>query len=490
MTLAGHLVETIHGSSQTELNRGPVFASVEAMGLDTDHDSTCEAFAVVAGSRLIYVNKPALRSDLSLVSPHCKLADECLDSWLLAAGSVISQANAKPNDVNSLPQLTDRKRIGYRPPRYGRAAVFDVPLTMAESIVSQIGLAVDVKGCGVDADQNPSRVRRGSGTLLLHEAIQELLNSRLLSRVFEQSKLDVTSLPIYALVDLGIVGWCSYFATEMPCVTMLRRAHLRPTGNDEIPSAGSDEELAKHQIELALRRFGISSAPISCSLDILGQGENLALIKNGELIPGVPPVHITRLLLELGIRAPCKIRMTNVQLTRGTKINPLSATLVDFGHYTSESTFVGHHLVTLVNDRPFNWGLFLRETDADWVQPEQGSLVNQKLLGPVQYPAELAKELGYELAFRRLRPGVELAAVKLALKIQRRHLGVDELEREISAFIDQAIPGRSHLKKTSKGGASRTNRVRQIPKIEKMFAAKGKSRARKKMPIVALEAKG
>ncbi|MGB5870406.1 MAG: hypothetical protein WBH04_09410 [Albidovulum sp.] len=48
--------------------------------------------------------------------------------------------------------------------------------------------------------------------------------------------------------------------------------------------------------------------------------------------------------------------------------DPIQATLVDFGHYTAEPDYTGHHLLTLVHDRPLNWGSFLRDSDPGWVR--------------------------------------------------------------------------------------------------------------------------
>lgn len=411
----------------------PVFANLSSM--ETGPETVREDFPVLQGTRLLYADLGAVRADFARTGQSLP-DDGDLRRWLTTAGSVLSLANTREANVNEAPAWNGTLRSGLRPPRYGRAGIFDAPLGSASG-----GLAIDVKGCGVATGRTPLRERRGSGTLLLHEALQELINGRVLARVFADAGEDVECLPIYGLVDLGIKGWCSYFAREMPCVTLLRRAHLRPADNIEIPSSGSDEEIAKHRIELILRRYGLSSAPMSCCIRFSGEGDALRIIKNGVEMVGVPPAFIARFLGEIGLTAPSSVRVNNVQLTQASRAWPLQATLVDFGHYTAEPIYDGHHLVTLVSDRPFNWGTFVRENGPDWMQPDESRSVNQSLAGPVWYPPGLARSLGYDLALRRMRPGVEHAAVCLSIGVDEGRLSVNELGNAIDDFVDKVAPG-------------------------------------------------
>jgi len=64
----------------------------------------------------------------------------------------------------------------------------------------------------------------------------------------------------------------------------------------------------------------------------------------------LPSGLIARHLKETGITAPRTVRLNNVQLTAGPTAHPLSATLVDFGHYTVEPGYQDHDLVTLVSE--------------------------------------------------------------------------------------------------------------------------------------------
>jgi hypothetical protein len=410
-----------------------IFQTVGAMGCLTSCDIVSEPFNELEGTTLLYADLTALRADVDEVRAGMQLPDKTLTDWLLAAGSVLSDPNSTTCTTNSEPRRSGRVKTGYRPPRYGRAAIFTVRFTGQD-----LTLVADVKGCGVAAPQRPQRVQRGSGTLLLHEAIQELINARLLDILFLRAGMDVRCLPVYGLVDLGLTGWCSYFSEPMPCVAMVRRGHLRDDGNLEMPASDSVEELVKHQIELTLRRFGVSSAPRSCAIDFICNEGELQMFKNGMRIDGVTHELIAQHLQVIGLDAPCNVRVNNVQLTKGCVADPIQATLVDFGHYTAEPDYVGHHLLTLVHDRPFNWGSFVRDRDSGWVRPDPDLMVDQTLVGPVAYPTALAMMLGYERAATRLRPGAELAATRMALKVRDGLLQPADLTAEIDDFAMRA----------------------------------------------------
>jgi hypothetical protein len=410
-----------------------VFQTVDAMGCLPSPDVVPERFNELEGTRLLYADFAALRADVDEVRTGLRLPEKALSDWLLAAGSVLSDPNSTQFLTNSEPRLSDRVKTGYRPPRYGRAAIFTVPF-----VDHDLSLVADVKGCGVAAPLQPQRVQRGSGTLLLHEAIQEVINARLLDIVFQRVGMDVRCLPVYGLVDLGLIGWCSYFSEPMPCVAMVRRGHLRDDGNLEMQASDSVEEAVKHRIELTLRRFGLSSAPQSCAIDFICNEGELQMFKNGRRIDCVTHDLIARHLQVVGLEAPCNVRVNNVQLTKGCVADPVQATLVDFGHYTAEPDYTGHHLLTLVHDRPFNWGSFVRDSDPGWVRPDPDLIVDQSLVGPVAYPTALATMLGYERAATRLRPGAELAATKMALRVRDGLLRPADLAAEIDDFALRA----------------------------------------------------
>ena len=92
-----------------------------------------------------------------------------------------------------------------------------------------------------------------------------------------------------------------------------------------------------------------------------------------------------------------------------------------------------------MRDRPFNWGTFLHENDENWVQPDPTRCVDQKLVGPLQYPRKLALDLGYDQALQRLRPGVELKAVQMALSWRDGELDLPRIEFEIDEFVNDVF---------------------------------------------------
>lgn len=328
-----------------------IFKTKDAFCAAQDVTLMQETFHQMDQTKLVYFDEAAVRRDLVQTYPGDTLKFAGLTEWIRQAGSVLSSPNMQENGANEIPVGATRSRIGGRPPRYGRAAVFEVEMSPRRSDMT---LLFDVKGCGVADGVIPIPSRRATGTLMLYDALQEMINAKVLDAIFRHAGVDVRCLPVYGIVDLGISGWCPFFKTLMPCATLVRRGHHRPDGNNEIPLSGSADEQAKHQIETVLRRYGMSSAPPSCAIRFFEKDDELRMTKNSDAI-SVPANLIARHLNEIGIKAPRTVHVNNVQLTAGTTTNPLSATLVDFGHYTFEARHQDHDLVTLVSDRPFNW---------------------------------------------------------------------------------------------------------------------------------------
>ena len=68
------------------------------------------------------------------------------------------------------------------------------------------------------------------------------------------------------------------------------------------------------------------------------------------------------------------------------------------------------------------------------------NLIPCLIVGPIWYPPGLAHSLGYDLALRRMRPGVEHAAVYLSIAVDDGRLSLEELGEAIDDFVDRAAP--------------------------------------------------
>lgn len=336
-----------------------IFTDVAPIAREYGGAARRERFVEPIGTRLLYADIPAIRSDLTHAGLAGDVAAHDLRRWLKDAGSVLSLPNARTNSVNGIPRCSGRARTGLRPPRYGRAAVFDAPI----SVLKAAGIAVDVKGCGVPSGTTPSQKRRFIGTLLLHEALQELLNARLLTEIFRRARVDVTCLPIYGIVDLAITGWCPYLEEEVPCVTMIR---VRISGHTVTMSS----------LPRVAKRSWPSIGSSSSSADsAFRQRQGRA-----------------------------------------------------------------HHPVTLVNDRPFNWGRFVREGGAEYAQPDQGDRLDHAVVGPLPMPQALADDIRFVSSINVRHPGSELAAMRMAIDLRAGKLEHRNLPGAIDDFVRIAAP--------------------------------------------------
>jgi len=134
------------------------------------------------------------------------------------------------------------------------------------------------------------------------------------------------------------------------------------------------------------------------------------------------------------------MRLNNVQLTAGPTAHPLSATLVDFGHYTVEAGYQDHDLVTLVSDRPFNWGTFVKEHDNNWPNPTPATFLDVAMMGHQELPDDLSKQLAFSYHTPLTHPGAEVEALRLALEIRDGVLALADVSDALDEFVSKATP--------------------------------------------------
>ena len=413
----------------------------------SDHALDEDLLCRVPHATPILVDREAILRDFPWVSRMSRRYDSSdgVSRWISAAGGLLSTAHVPRSDVNEEVKASSVFAKGYRPPRYGRSAIVESRRFVGNDVDNDTrcrGL-VDVKGCGVRSGVTPVRARRRNGLLLLPEAIQELLNYRVLQRVFSDSGTDVRCLPLYGLVSLRINGLSEDYNRPMPAVTLVRQAHIRPPGNDELPAMGSTEMWVKHDIEALLRRYGITSAPGSCALRILHRDGVIAGYIGDDLVTHVPTSMWRTFLAKHALEPPLLIRLNNVQLTHGCSRNPLGGTLVDFGHYTCVQRFDDHHLVTMVRDRPFNWGVFCRRDRPGWVAPDPDRRVDASALGPVALPAELCRTLDLrssasERSQRKRMAGSLRIGLELSIAYTEGRISLPEMAGCIDDYVKRA----------------------------------------------------
>jgi hypothetical protein len=409
---------------------------------------------------------PELRSMLRAPSSNAKVplpsdVDQFknIDAWLLKHAAIISEAQARPNEVNEPIPPTRERRIAYRPPRYGRALI--VPIhgysgtagSETKNAPLRNGTAglLDIKGCGVAPGQFPRCERDSNGLLTTAEAFKELATQRIIETLMAQLKVDVTGVPVYAILDLGFR--CRIPGSRfIPAGAIVRRAHKRQPENNDLPYRGNVHHQVTLQIELLLRLFGITSSSSSTCLRIWADGDTPLYSYGG--YPGNPEVtadHLTRLLASVRARAPVVFDCINVQLCRDARIKPLTATLFDFDQYEFRASFE-NNLLSLVRNRPINWGACFWRRDKEWIQPKRYA-VNMQRVGPRKLPRDLKAWTGASDKTLEVS-GPALLGLTLSRDIADGRATRSEIAARMNELVAAAVqPARSYFSNGHKHGA-------------------------------------
>lgn len=328
----------------------------------------------VLDTNLLYIDEESVRKKLE--ASGRRYTSGRADTWLKFCGSVLSTAQLEA-DFNAGPIDVGVSCTGYRPPRYGRAAIFESRefYDGASATDCADALLVDVKGCGVRVGMKPLATKNESGLLPLHLALAEVINSRILNHIFDAHGISVRCVPILGIVELGFTALTS--EGQIPAVTLVRQVHMRPDENNELPKFGSVEARVKQEIEELLFQEGITSTGYSNVITITFEDSSLVVRVGGEKRE-IPQHFVRRILEEKCLSPPLICFPTNVQLANEPSVSPLQAEIVDLSHYksfTPSPSFVA----TLVDDRPFNFGEMIVRTP-NFPRKLHGAL-NTKALG-------------------------------------------------------------------------------------------------------------
>lgn len=375
-------------------------------------------------------------------------SDRCR-AFLARIGSVLGAPNLDAPEVNSRPRSLDQTVSCLRPPRYGRAGVLDLCEFFPEARPNAGDVAlVDVKGIGVAEGRTPHPGNRETGLLTIVDALQELINKAILDCVFATEGVDLRCNEIYGIVDIGVWGYSQYFDVPLPCVVLLRRAHLRDPDNDELPAYGSPEDHAKSAIEWMLRRYGVTSAPAQCALRVSEDeaGRLVATLDGQDLLGRVPPEILRHHLDLCGLELPQTIRFINIQTASDLSVDPLAGTVIDLGHYTVLHAFDDHHLVAPVKDRPLNWGRLFRRGDTEWVEPDPAVCADPMRLGKASFASEVVRTMPLSEQMARsheagMIPGSMREAARLAALLLAGAIAPDRLGEAAERFVAETMVG-------------------------------------------------
>jgi hypothetical protein len=361
-----------------------------------------------------------------------------IDAWLLLHAAIISETQLQYTDINEPIPVFGPTRIGYRPPRYGRALVVQMTDTWSSLADSDAdrrpqGL-LDVKGCGVAPGRVPMRELHRSGLLPLPVAFSELVTQRIVERIFEYLGVDVRGVGVYAILDLGFRMKGDY-GSLIPVGAIIRRAHRRPVGNIDLANYGNEQHRIKLAIEFMLRRFGVTSCSPDMQFLIWREGENLRSLFRGAS-DRIPPAALARFLMTLSLELPVKFDMVNVQLVRGATLAPFSAVLVDCGQYDFNDRQFTDPLGCYVASRPLNWGGFMDRNSRYYIQPNAQIAIDGMLGRMVATPQWIFDWTGATGPAET--NGLFLFSAELARDANRGALTRSAFERRISSFVGSA----------------------------------------------------
>jgi hypothetical protein len=318
-----------------------------------------EIVRTVAGARVVFADHRLLVHDFPELGTHTAAERE---KWLLARAAVVSETQAAGTVANTRIAVAGPQRPARRPPRYGRAVVVE----------TELGL-LDVKGAGVATGRTPSLEPHSSGLCTLRELLRETLFQRLVDDIFAERAPDLWTVPVYAVLDLGFDVKTRH-GERVPAGALVRRAHRRELDGVDCYANRSRRAHLALEIELMLRRDGVTSANRGTRFGVDRDGERLRFTRAGAALTGLADDELAAFARWLdGEQLPFWCDVINVQFTREDDASPGDrAQLVDFGHFELRSRFE-LAVALFAHDVPLGWGTTIRPSDPRFVQPLDAS---------------------------------------------------------------------------------------------------------------------
>lgn len=384
---------------------GPVFRRLEQFVTST---IAAERVLRVSGARVVYANRNLLIHDFPELShpSHFKpktsgdhetgAANRVLEDWLCENAAFISEPQAGPNTVNTRVQLGLGSATAFRLPGYGRAAVVPVGQPFQEAASSRIEPRktraseplvgfLDLKGIGVPPGRSPGHGYHLTGLLEVGEAIRELIFQQLLAAVFKHAGARFEVVPIYAILDLGFGVKLETGDGISPAGLLVRRAHARPLYPWGLAELGSPLELAELEIELLLRRYGITSVGLNTTIQISDDAGSL-VVKFGQLAHSYFEAELEVIKNRAGYTEGTQfIEGINVEFGRGEEDD--HPQVVDFGAYRVKKCFE-HPLCTLVAHNLLRLGQVIHPSDPRFAQPDSAIRVPFDTWGNTDSPTQ------------------------------------------------------------------------------------------------------
>jgi hypothetical protein len=315
-----------------------------------------EVMTGLADSTVLYADYELIRGDAGI---EARAAD--IDAWLLRETSFISARQTSQSAMNTPIRTTHETRIGRRPPRYCRAALY------AAEIAPEHRLILDVKGCGMEPDDTPSP--KANGLLTIPEAFHELAMERMTHAALAHDANRASTVGIYAIIDLGFVALFQGRRRDERAAIVVRQAQTRPEFQWGARCPGVEVARELLDIELTLRRYGLSASSCGAMRFVIERDGEPAILRDGRRLD-LPAEQIVEICNRVGFQeAEVMIDGVNVQVSSGILESPSRTRIFDFGRYHLRSSFENVLYAAWDRDCESMRGEFVLPSERRYVQP-------------------------------------------------------------------------------------------------------------------------
>ncbi|KZL07816.1 hypothetical protein [Pseudovibrio sp. Ad26] len=354
--------------------------------------------------------------------------------------AAVSKGHIDGSNVNTPLSRNGKTINAIRPPRYGRASIIDSAKAMGMNDISEEQRRLcDIKGCGIRPNLVAQAAPHSTGLLTLIEAVTEIINRKIIERIFDISDLPHKCLPYYAVVDMGFRHDGVYEKSARTAL-IIRRAHFRPKDNDEISKYNSSKHKDISYIEKLLNLFCITSTASDVALEVYSDHDQWRCRFAGQELDWLTHEHLLTLAEEYQLSFPNQIRLTNIQMADEKHDEERqSRLLVDFSQYCFTDFSAPYYEVTPAVDKPLNFG------NVRWIGGDHGSssihfqnLKNNRFFNKSRLDPDVL------LHFENLSPSKEYSKVvkfghEIVASLSKGNADSSEIDQRISEFIDLAF---------------------------------------------------
>ena len=405
------------GSNQN-FPSGPILRTIEEFDEEKVESETVdqlvEARVVFANYELLQHDFPYLQDDKleqtypdlqNLVGRDKRLAiRSILDDWLKSNAAFISGRQINQTLVNSRIETTGQKITAFRPSNYGRAVVVPVKDLGGHSGNGTSKGLLDLKGIGTAPNAEPRNKSQSNGLLELGQALREVMFGEFFNAVFQYEGVPYRPIPIYGVLDLG---FDIKFTTgeRIPAGMMVRRVHRRPIYRWGIKQIGDPALAVEMELELLLRKYGITSVSSLTTVDIFSDNGAM-VVKYGAHILSFRAAEVEWIRKRINFTGQ-KIRFEgmNFQFTREVNLDPPTPQIVDFGQFRVKKK-LENPILSLVADHLVRLGEIIYPDDPRFVQPDER----------IRLPYEIWGTTGEIWGYKALDMGVPPAPILEALR--------------------------------------------------------------------------